>query len=123
MNGFADGSHALIYASVKTSFSFLTTSKYTPRFGNSFPSGPRITIRFAPPGRTSSSTTGVVQGRGVNHFLRSSGSVQARKTFSRGALMIKEMASSRSDDGVTGTAVTFDGRASLFVLIMIWLSE
>jgi hypothetical protein len=52
MKGFCDGSLALVYASVNTRRSFLTTSRETPRFGNSFPSGPRITITVDPPGST-----------------------------------------------------------------------
>ena len=37
-----------------------------------------MTTRLPPPGRTSSSACGVVQGSGANHCLSSSGSVQAR---------------------------------------------
>jgi len=42
------------------------------------PCGLRITMKFAPPGRTSISATSVVYGNGVNHCMRSSGSAQAR---------------------------------------------
>src|SRR5262245_32723942 len=61
----------------------------------STPSGLRMTMKFAPPGRTSSSATGVVYGSGANHRLRSSGSVHALYTFSGGASIIRVKTSSR----------------------------
>jgi hypothetical protein len=55
-----------------------------------------MTMRFAPPGLTSSATPEIVQGRGTNHCFISFGSVQARYTFSRGASKIRSRTSSRS---------------------------
>src|SRR5262245_49219019 len=54
-----------------------------------------MTIKIAPPGRTSVATTGVVQGRGANHCLSKAGSVHAWNTFSRGASMTRVRMRSR----------------------------
>src|SRR5579862_5981343 len=59
-----------------------------------------MTMRLAPPGRTSSSARGVVQGAGANHCFSNSGSVHARKAFSRGASMMRVSESSRPVFGV-----------------------
>src|SRR5512135_1199532 len=95
MNGFGDGSHALVNTSVKTKRSFFTTSRYTPRFGKSLPSGLRMTNRLDPPARTSVFTSDVDQGFGANHFLSSSGSVHARHTFSGAASITRVTIRSR----------------------------
>src|SRR6266852_1869354 len=49
------------------------------------PSGPRMWMRMAPPGRTSSSQTGFVNPWGPHHCATRFGSVQALNTSSRGA--------------------------------------
>src|SRR5690606_18506372 len=51
--------------------------------------GPRITMVLLPPGRRSISALGVVNGLGANHFLRISGSVQARNTRSGSASKVR----------------------------------
>ena len=49
------------------------------------PSGSRITIRLAPPGRTSSWACEMVQGLGTNHWGISAASVQQRYSLAAGA--------------------------------------
>src|SRR3954463_5363097 len=66
MNG-SCGIHPAVKALVKTIFLSGTISRNTPSFGISVPSGPSITIKPRPPGLRSSSTTGVVYGRGAHH--------------------------------------------------------
>src|SRR5437879_155864 len=70
---------------VKTMRSFRTTSRYTPWNGLSSPSGPRITKRYAPPGRKSISRPGSVKPFGPHHLRMCSGSVHSFHMSSRGA--------------------------------------
>src|SRR5256885_19200 len=70
---------------VKTMRSFRTTSRYTPWKGLSSPSGPRITKRYAPPGRKSISQPGSVKPFGPHHLRMCSGSVHSFQMSSRGA--------------------------------------
>src|SRR3954451_18938354 len=53
-----------------------------------------------PPGRRSISQSTVVQGTGVNHFLRSSGVVHARQTSSRGTSTIRSKKRSNFGSGI-----------------------
>src|SRR5262245_13678599 len=70
-----------------------------------------MTIKVDPPGRTSVSTTGVVQGSGANHCLSKAGSVHALNTLSRGASMIdtreNEVAAFGGGGCVRGHACSF----------------
>src|SRR6266571_3434705 len=70
---------------VKTMRSFRTISRYTPWSGLSWPSGPRITKRYAPPGRKSISQPGSVKPFGPHHLPMCSGSVHSFHMSSRGA--------------------------------------
>src|ERR1043166_9112103 len=56
-----------------------------------------MTMKLAPPGRTSVSACTVFHGAGVNHCTISWGSVQQRHSFSRGTSMSRVSTSSRSD--------------------------
>src|SRR5215204_1422773 len=57
----------------------------SPERWNSSPSGGCIPNRYSPPTRRSRSISGVVNPRGPHHRARSSGSIHALKTTSRGA--------------------------------------
>src|SRR3954466_3496964 len=96
MNGLSEGCQAEVYASVNTRRSLGTTSRKIPGLGNSFPSGSCIVMQVEPPARTSITALIVLTGGGVNHCVISSGVVQQRYTFSRGALRMRVMTSSRS---------------------------
>src|SRR5437667_8843163 len=67
-----------------------------PVIGYSAPSGARMTIRSAPPGRTSISQTGFVKPFGPHHFATCTGSVQALNTSARGASKMRVMTTVRS---------------------------
>src|SRR5437016_584733 len=56
-------------------------------------------MRIAPPGRTSSSQTGLVNHFGLHHCAMCFGSVQALNTSSRGASKMRVMTTSRLLDG------------------------
>ena len=64
-----------------------------------------MTIRLLPPGRRSISAWVTVQGSGANHCFISSGSVQQRNSFSRGASIRRVRTSSR----LGGVAVVIVG--------------
>src|SRR5579871_3650853 len=81
---------------VKTNRSGGTISRYSPTHGYSPPSGARITIRQAPPTRTSASQTELVQPLGPHHLAKCAGSVQALNTSSRGASKTRVRTTSRS---------------------------
>src|SRR6185295_658707 len=55
------------------------------------PSGPRMKVWNAPPGRSSNARTSVVHGFGHHHSFSSCGSVQARQSLARGARTRREM--------------------------------
>src|SRR6185295_18628124 len=66
-----------------------------PRWGNSCPSGERMTVRKIPPGRRSISHCDVVQGAGAHHVLTWSGSVQTFQISDRGASIVRSSERSR----------------------------
>src|SRR6478609_11133943 len=96
MKGLPAGSHPPVKASVNTSFAFGTTSRKMPGLGISCPSGDCIVMLLEPPARTSITARIVLYGGGVNHCTISSGSVQQRQSFSRGAFSTRSRTSSRS---------------------------
>src|ERR1700722_5357988 len=62
------------------------------------PLGPRMWIRMDPPGRGSSSQTGLENPRGPNHCATCFGSVHASNTSSRGASRMRVMTSFRPEE-------------------------
>ena len=62
-----------------------TTSRKQPGLSLVPPSGPRMKVWKAPPGRRSKARTSVVQGRGHHHSFSSLGSAQACHSVARGA--------------------------------------
>src|SRR3954453_910013 len=75
-------------------------------------------MRIAPPGRTSSSQTGVVKCLGPHHCAMCFGSVHASNTSSRGALMIRVRVSSCW--GVS-RPVPSEGDANAGVFVLLWV--
>src|SRR5260221_11199806 len=67
-----------------------------PVIGYSAPSGARMTIRRAPPGRTSISQTRFVKPLGPHHCATCTGSVHALNTSARGASKMRVMTTVRS---------------------------
>src|SRR5713101_596406 len=94
---------------VKTSRSGSTITQKTPVIGYSTRSGPRMTMRKEPPGRTSISQIGLVNPFGPHHFAICFGSIHALNTTSRGASRRRVMTSSRLSPTVELVAVIIDG--------------
>src|SRR5439155_411976 len=101
---------------VYTSFFGGSTRRYAPtRRCVTAPSGACMWMRYRPPGRRSTSATGVVMSPGAVHCFISSGTVHARKTRSRGAAKVRR---SRRVTGVTGvTGVTVDGQSRVAMVL------
>jgi len=82
-----------------------TISRNSPLNTCSSPSGPRCTIRHAPPGRKSTSQLATSCFLGPHQFDRCSHEVWASNTRSRGASKTRVMTISRSDGVVTVSAL------------------
>src|SRR5256712_485323 len=104
-------------SNVNTSRSLGTTSRKTPLPGKTLPSGPRMLIRMAPPGRTSSSQTGAVKSFGGNHCAICFGSVHALNTRSRGASNTRVVTSSRS---LAGSDILASGVVATSLLLRVF---
>src|SRR5690606_36643361 len=111
-NGLADGAQSPVKASVNTSFSLGTISRYWPALGYLVPFSSAMVITLPPPGRRSISTFGVVHGLGANHCLMRSGRVQHWNTLSRGALSRRVSTRSRS--------VSWVGRELVIAGLLDW---
>src|SRR6266542_5095561 len=91
-----------------------------------------MSMRMAPPGRTSNWHTGFVNPSGPHHCATWFGLVHASNTSSRGASMVRVRTSSRSDDA-GGEVVTFEDRfaadpvlrlfAGMFLLLDLKFAE
>src|SRR3712207_53607 len=81
-------------------------------------------MRIAPPGRGSSSHTGLVKYFGPHHWATCLGSIQALNTRSRGASTMRVMCSSRlSGDMVDERSVPVfpvSEFAAVIVLLLLW---
>src|SRR5579859_8029527 len=77
-----------------------------------------MTMRQAPPGRTSSWQSGLVKPCGPHHWAMCVGSVQALKTRSRGASKMRVMTTSRSARLVSSLLL-----AAMFLLLGLNLTE
>src|SRR2546427_8346498 len=101
-----------------------------PAIGQTVPSGPRISMRMAPPGRTSNSQTGFVNPCGPHHCARCFGSVHAAHTSSRGASIVRVR---RSSDDAGAEVVKLEDRftagpvlrlfAGMFLLLDLKFAE
>src|SRR6266700_1568621 len=95
-------------------------SRSSPRSPCSVPSGPRCTIRQAPPGRKSTSQNETSYLRGPHHFDRCSHEVCASNTRSRGASNTRVEAISVSEGVVTVSLLPL---AAMFLLLSLELLQ
>src|SRR5436190_21186379 len=87
------------------------------------PSGPRMWIRMAPPGRTSSSQTVLVKYLGPHHFIICSWSIHALNTTSRGASKTRVISTLYLFGGSSGVIVSLPWLLSVRSILLLLLLE